>query len=125
MLDSSAACRRPKPTRRSASAPRPSLSEFVSAGQARSLARELDMTTGDVFHFGGEHCDRVVAGVLARCRALVAAAACPASAHGNDSGEKWVLFGERRGPAPHLRRLKKPNRARLPHVSLRRDLSMF
>lgn len=33
-----------------------------------SLSRELDMTTRDVFHFGGEHCDQVVAGVLARLR---------------------------------------------------------
>jgi RNA polymerase sigma-70 factor (ECF subfamily) len=31
-----------------------------------SLARELDLATADVFHIGGEHCDRVVAGVLAR-----------------------------------------------------------
>jgi len=31
-----------------------------------SLARELDLATADVFHFGGEHCDRVVAAVLAR-----------------------------------------------------------
>jgi RNA polymerase sigma-70 factor, ECF subfamily len=33
-----------------------------------SLSRELDMATADVFHFGGEHCDRVVAAVLARVR---------------------------------------------------------
>jgi RNA polymerase sigma-70 factor, ECF subfamily len=33
-----------------------------------SLSLELDMAIGDVFHFGGEHCDRVVAGVLARLR---------------------------------------------------------
>lgn len=33
-----------------------------------SLSRELDTATRDVFHFGGEHCDRVVAGVLARLR---------------------------------------------------------
>jgi RNA polymerase sigma-70 factor, ECF subfamily len=31
-----------------------------------SLSRELDMATADIFHFGGEHCDRIVAGVLAR-----------------------------------------------------------
>jgi RNA polymerase sigma factor (sigma-70 family) len=31
-----------------------------------SVARELDMATADVFHIGGEHCDRVVAAVLAR-----------------------------------------------------------
>ncbi len=53
-----------------------------------SLTRELDMATGDLFHFGGERCDRVVAAVLARCRALAAAAACPVSAHGNDSSDK-------------------------------------
>ena len=40
-----------------------------------SLAGELDLATGDVFKFGGERCDRVVAGVLARRRALAAAAA--------------------------------------------------
>ncbi len=40
---------------------------FRARGLLReSLARELDMATGDVFHFGGEHCNRVVAGVLAR-----------------------------------------------------------
>lgn len=32
-----------------------------------SLSRELDMATADIFHFGGERCDRIVAGVLARC----------------------------------------------------------
>jgi RNA polymerase sigma-70 factor (ECF subfamily) len=31
-----------------------------------SLSRELDMAAADIFHFGGEHCDRIVAGVLAR-----------------------------------------------------------
>jgi predicted RNA polymerase sigma factor len=62
---------------------------FRARGMLReSFARELDMETGDVFHFGGERCDRVVACVLTRCRALVAAAACPASAHGNDSSDK-------------------------------------
>jgi RNA polymerase sigma-70 factor, ECF subfamily len=40
---------------------------FRARGMLReSLSRELDMATGDVFHFGGERCDRVVAGVLAR-----------------------------------------------------------
>ena len=34
-----------------------------------SLARELDLAERDVFTFGGEHCDRVVAAVLARLRA--------------------------------------------------------
>ncbi len=62
---------------------------FRARGMLReSVARELDMATDDVFRFAGERCDRVVAGVLARCRALVAAAACPASAHGNDSSDK-------------------------------------
>ena len=62
---------------------------FRARGMLReSLARELDMATGDLFHFGGDRCDRVVAGVLARCRALAAAAACPVSAHGNDSSDK-------------------------------------
>jgi RNA polymerase sigma-70 factor (ECF subfamily) len=31
-----------------------------------SLARELDMVTGDVFSFAGARCDRIVAGVLER-----------------------------------------------------------
>lgn len=31
-----------------------------------SLSRELDMATADVFQFGGEHCDRIVSGVLAQ-----------------------------------------------------------
>jgi RNA polymerase sigma-70 factor (ECF subfamily) len=39
-----------------------------------SLARDLDAETGDVFSFGGERCDRVVAAVLARCEARTAAA---------------------------------------------------
>jgi RNA polymerase sigma-70 factor (ECF subfamily) len=55
---------------------------FRARGRLReSLARELDMGTGDVFHFGGERCDRVVAGVLARCRAPAAAAADPPAAN--------------------------------------------
>jgi RNA polymerase sigma-70 factor, ECF subfamily len=62
---------------------------FRARGMLReSLARELDMATGDVFHFGGERCDRIVAGVLARCRALSAAVACPAPQNGNDSSNK-------------------------------------
>jgi RNA polymerase sigma-70 factor, ECF subfamily len=62
---------------------------FRARGMLReSLARELDMATGDVFQFRGERCDRVVASVLARWRTLMAAAACPASAHGNDSPDK-------------------------------------
>ncbi len=39
-----------------------------------SLAREFDLATGDVFSFGGAHCDRIVAAVLAR---LSAAAKTP------------------------------------------------
>ncbi len=35
-----------------------------------ALARDLDTATSDVFGFAGERCDRIVAGVLARCRAL-------------------------------------------------------
>ena len=31
-----------------------------------SLARDVDMATGDVFAFAGARCDRIVAGVLAR-----------------------------------------------------------
>lgn len=47
---------------------------FRARGMLReSLASELDMATGDVFSFGGERCDRVVAGVLTRGRALAAA----------------------------------------------------
>jgi RNA polymerase sigma-70 factor (ECF subfamily) len=39
-----------------------------------ALARDLDPATAGVFGFGGERCDRIVAGVLARCRVI---------AHGN------------------------------------------
>jgi RNA polymerase sigma-70 factor (ECF subfamily) len=40
---------------------------FRARGLLReSLARELDLATADVFHFGGEQCDRVVAAVLVR-----------------------------------------------------------
>ncbi len=35
-----------------------------------ALARDMDMATVDVFSFAGERCDRIVAGVLARSRAL-------------------------------------------------------
>jgi RNA polymerase sigma-70 factor, ECF subfamily len=35
-----------------------------------ALARDMDMATIDVFSFAGERCDRIVAGVLARSRAL-------------------------------------------------------
>jgi DNA-directed RNA polymerase specialized sigma24 family protein len=31
-----------------------------------SLARELDLAERDLFEFGGDHCDRVVAAVLRR-----------------------------------------------------------
>jgi RNA polymerase sigma-70 factor (ECF subfamily) len=33
-----------------------------------SLAREIDVAERDLFEFGGRHCDRVVAAVLARLR---------------------------------------------------------
>jgi RNA polymerase sigma-70 factor, ECF subfamily len=57
---------------------------FRARGMLReSLACELDMATGDVFKFGGERCDRVVAGVLAQRRALAAAAASPESGNAN------------------------------------------
>jgi len=47
---------------------------FRARGMLReSLARELDMETGDVFHFGGERCDRVVA---VRSHALPGARGC-------------------------------------------------
>jgi len=55
---------------------------FRARGMLReSLAGELDLATGDVFKFGGERCDRVVAGVLAQRRALAAEA--PSSRSGN------------------------------------------
>jgi len=42
---------------------------FRARGRLReSIARELDMGTGDIFNFGGERCDRIVAAVLARHR---------------------------------------------------------
>jgi RNA polymerase sigma-70 factor (ECF subfamily) len=42
---------------------------FRARGMLReSLAREMDLAERDVFTFGGEHCDRVVAAVLARLR---------------------------------------------------------
>jgi RNA polymerase sigma-70 factor, ECF subfamily len=34
-----------------------------------ALARDLDAATSSVFGFAGERCDRIVAGVLARCGA--------------------------------------------------------
>jgi RNA polymerase sigma-70 factor (ECF subfamily) len=44
---------------------------FRARGLLReSLSRELDMATADAFQFGGEHCDRIVAGVLARLRGM-------------------------------------------------------
>jgi RNA polymerase sigma-70 factor (ECF subfamily) len=40
---------------------------FRARGLLReALSRELDMATADVFQFGGEHCDRIVAKVLLR-----------------------------------------------------------
>ena len=45
---------------------------FRARGLLReSLSRELDMTKADVFQFGGEHCDRIVASVLARLQGAV------------------------------------------------------
>ena len=42
---------------------------FRARGLLReALSRELDMARADVFQFGGEHCDRIVAKVLARLR---------------------------------------------------------
>jgi RNA polymerase sigma-70 factor, ECF subfamily len=42
---------------------------FRARGLLReALAREVDLAERDVFSFGGEHCDRVVAAVLARLR---------------------------------------------------------
>jgi RNA polymerase sigma-70 factor (ECF subfamily) len=35
-----------------------------------SLARDMDIATGDVFGFAGARCDRIVAGVLSRVRSL-------------------------------------------------------
>jgi RNA polymerase sigma-70 factor (ECF subfamily) len=62
---------------------------FRARGMLReSLARELDMATGDVFHFDGERCDRIVVGVLARWRGLVAPPAGPSLAKLNDSPNK-------------------------------------
>jgi RNA polymerase sigma-70 factor (ECF subfamily) len=44
---------------------------FRARGLLReALAREIDLATGDVFEFGGDRCNRVVAHVLARCRTL-------------------------------------------------------
>jgi RNA polymerase sigma-70 factor, ECF subfamily len=44
---------------------------FRARGLLReSLARELDLATGNVFEFGGERCNRVVAHVLGHCRPL-------------------------------------------------------
>jgi RNA polymerase sigma-70 factor (ECF subfamily) len=43
---------------------------FRARGLLRaSLALELDMAAADVFHFGGERCDRIVARVLEQLRA--------------------------------------------------------
>jgi hypothetical protein len=48
---------------------------FRARGLLReSLSRELDMTVADVFQFGGEHCDRLAARVLARLRGAVTSA---------------------------------------------------
>jgi RNA polymerase sigma-70 factor, ECF subfamily len=48
---------------------------FRARGMLReALAREIDTATGDLFHFGGERCDRVVARVFARLSAIAAPA---------------------------------------------------
>jgi RNA polymerase sigma-70 factor (ECF subfamily) len=40
---------------------------FRAKGMLReSLAREIDLAHGDIFEFGGVHCDQMVAAVLAR-----------------------------------------------------------
>jgi DNA-directed RNA polymerase specialized sigma24 family protein len=40
---------------------------FRAKGMLReSLAKEVDFAEGDIFHFGGMHCDCIVATVLAR-----------------------------------------------------------
>jgi RNA polymerase sigma-70 factor, ECF subfamily len=45
---------------------------FRARGLLReSLSRELDMAKADIFQFGGEHCNRIVASVLARLRGAV------------------------------------------------------
>ncbi|MEO8504933.1 MAG: RNA polymerase sigma factor [Acidobacteriota bacterium] len=36
-----------------------------------AMTRDMDVATGDVFAFAGGRCDRVVAGVLARCHGIV------------------------------------------------------
>jgi RNA polymerase sigma-70 factor (ECF subfamily) len=47
---------------------------FRARGLLReSLSRELDMAKADIFQFGGEHCDRIVANVLVRLRGLSSA----------------------------------------------------
>jgi RNA polymerase sigma-70 factor (ECF subfamily) len=44
---------------------------FRARGLLReSLARDLDLATGDVYSFGGERCSRLISRVLARCRSL-------------------------------------------------------
>lgn len=54
---------------------------FRARGLLReSLAHELDMTTADVFRFGGECCNRVVARTLADYRAFATQAVCQESA---------------------------------------------
>jgi len=61
---------------------------FRARGLLReSLARELDLATGDIFQFAGERCDRVVAQVFARLRTVAAAPPCPESAHGSAERE--------------------------------------
>jgi RNA polymerase sigma-70 factor (ECF subfamily) len=54
------------------------------------LAREMDMATTDVFGFAGERCNRIVAGVLARTRAMADHARMAESSElaGGDTGDK-------------------------------------
>ena len=50
-----------------------------------ALAKEIDLAEGDIYQFGGLHCDEVVASVLSRL-------GCDA-----DPAEFWTAS---RGPAP-------------------------
>jgi RNA polymerase sigma-70 factor (ECF subfamily) len=44
---------------------------FRAKGMLReALAREIDLAEGDLFEFGGVHCDRVVANVVERLSSL-------------------------------------------------------
>lgn len=56
-----------------------------------ALAEELDLATGDVFSFAGARCDRIVAGVLARLRALPRARPDAIPSSGTGSGRQEHL----------------------------------